>query len=154
MFRHHAWATLTLLDFCAGLPAAQLSETAPGTYGAVLPALQHLVSADQRYLWLITREEGNPRIHESLTLTLAELRAGMEAQTKRWEAILDRVDELDVTIPARGESPETPHATNLLLLQAIQHGNDHRTQACTVLSVLGVEPPELDGWNYWGATRG
>src|SRR5262245_46107441 len=36
MFRYHAWATLTLLDYCAGLPSETLYETAPGTYGTIL----------------------------------------------------------------------------------------------------------------------
>jgi uncharacterized damage-inducible protein DinB len=46
-----------------------------------------------------------------------------------------------------------PHAQNVILLQAIQHGNDHRAQICTALSLLGQRPPEIDGWSYWDATR-
>jgi hypothetical protein len=37
------------------------------------------------------------------------------------------VDELDVTMPAREEWPETPHAEDLLFLKAIHHGSDHRS---------------------------
>jgi hypothetical protein len=55
-------------------------------------------------------------------------------------------------LTARGSWPETRHAQNLFLLQAIHHGNDHRTHICTVLSVLGLEPPDIDGWSYWAAT--
>jgi len=60
-----------------------------------------------------------------------------------------RVGELDVTLHARGDRPELPHATNLLVVQALHHGNDHRTQICTVLSASGYEAPDLDVWSYW-----
>ena len=34
----------------------------------------------------------------------------------------------------------------------IQHGTDHRSQVCTALTSLGVEPPEIDLWDYGEAT--
>jgi uncharacterized damage-inducible protein DinB len=37
----------------------------------------------------------------------------------------------------------------MLLIQAIHHGNDHRTQICSTLGALGEEVPELDGWRFW-----
>jgi hypothetical protein len=67
--------------------------------------------------------------------------------------LLDRVPELDVTLPARGDRPEMPHATNLIFVQALHHGNDHRTQICTVLSANGYEAPDLSGWAYWRERR-
>jgi len=30
----------------------------------------------------------------------------------------------------------------------IHHGTDHRSQICTALTQLGVEPPEIDVWAY------
>lgn len=91
----------------------------------------------------------NPRIHETEPATLDDLRAGAEAQAARWNALVDRAPELEVTVPARGHWPDTPHAEVLLFLQAIHHGNDHRTQICTILGADGLEVPELDGWAYW-----
>lgn len=153
MFRHHAWATLTLIDRCMGLPAEPLHEAVPGTYGSILDTLVHLVGADQRYLERLTGEPSESPLREGEAPTLADLRLRFEAQVRRWEALLDRVADLDVTLPARESWPETPHAQNLLLLQAIHHGNDHRTHVCTALSVLGQEPPDIDGWSYWEATH-
>jgi hypothetical protein len=63
--------------------------------------------------------------------------------------VLSRVGDLDVTLAPRRDRPELPHATNLLIVQALQHGNDHRTQICTVLSTNGFETPDLDVWAYW-----
>jgi uncharacterized damage-inducible protein DinB len=36
-----------------------------------------------------------------------------------------------------------------MVVQALHHGNDHRTQICTVLSTNGYESPDLDVWTYW-----
>jgi uncharacterized damage-inducible protein DinB len=40
-------------------------------------------------------------------------------------------------------------AGSLLLLQAVNHGTEHRSQIATILTQLGVEPPEMDGWTYF-----
>jgi uncharacterized damage-inducible protein DinB len=152
MFRHHRWATLKLIDHCANLRPEQLAETVPGTYGSIMDTLVHLVGADQRYLSRMDGLPAQPRIHETETATLADLRAAIEAQAARWEAVMDRAPELDVTIPGNEEWPTVHHAENLLFLQAIHHGNDHRTHVCTVLGAHGLEVPDLDGWAYWPDT--
>jgi uncharacterized damage-inducible protein DinB len=153
MFRHHAWATLTLLDYCERLPPEKLREAAPGTYGPILETFIHLVAADQRYLERLTGQPAAARLREGDTLALTDLRPRFEASVQLWEGLLDRVDELDVTLQGRGGEPDVPHAQNLLILQAIHHGNDHRTHICSVLTVLGLEPPDIDGWSYWDATH-
>lgn len=35
----------------------------------------------------------------------------------------------------------------------LHHGTDHRSQICTALTTLGIEPPEMDVWAF-GAARG
>jgi len=95
MFRHHRWATLKLIDHCANLRPEQLAETVPGTYGSIMDTLVHLVGADQRYLRRMDGLAAEPRIHETETATLADLRAAIEAQAARWEAVTDRAPELD-----------------------------------------------------------
>ena len=39
------------------------------------------------------------------------------------------------------------------LAQARHHGTDHRSQICTALTTLGVEPPSIDVWDF-GAQDG
>jgi len=36
--------------------------------------------------------------------------------------------------------------TGFRLAQVIQHGTDHRSQICTALTSLSVEPPAIDLW--------
>jgi len=36
------------------------------------------------------------------------------------------------------------------LAQALHHGTDHRSQICTALTTLVVEPPLIDVWDFGG----
>jgi uncharacterized damage-inducible protein DinB len=36
----------------------------------------------------------------------------------------------------------------IVLVQAINHGAEHRRQVCSILRALGVAPPRLDGWGF------
>ncbi|HEV7216715.1 MAG TPA: DinB family protein [Chloroflexota bacterium] len=147
LFDHHCWATDTLIAHCATLPPDAWQATVPGTAGTVHHTLVHIVGADGRYLRLLTGTA--PAVQESAPPPLDQLRAQFAAQARQWQAALDRVDELDVSIPARGDRPEMPHARNLLLLQALHHGNDHRTHVCTILGARGLPNVDVSGWAYW-----
>jgi uncharacterized damage-inducible protein DinB len=35
-----------------------------------------------------------------------------------------------------------------LLMQAINHATEHRTQISTIITQLGLEPPDMSGWQY------
>src|SRR6185503_10028849 len=74
-FGHHNWASLVVLDACAGLTDEQLIATVPGVYGSILDTLRHLVEADVWYLHTLT-DPRVPTIDES-TMRVAELRAEM-----------------------------------------------------------------------------
>jgi uncharacterized damage-inducible protein DinB len=152
-FQHHFWATETLITYLRELPAEALTATAVGVYGEILPTLSHLVDADSRYLRYLEGTPPPPKTGPDPTRSLDELSDSLRDQIVRWRLLLGRVNELDVTVPARRERPEMPHATNLMFVQALHHGNDHRTQICTVLSANRHEPPDLSVWAYWRERR-
>jgi uncharacterized damage-inducible protein DinB len=153
-FQHHTWATERLIRHLRSLPETALTATAPGVYGEVLATLAHMLDADGRYLMYLEGIPPVPRGSAPETkTTLDELADQLRDQTVRWRVLLARIGEVDVTLPARGDRPELPHATNLLVVQALHHGTDHRTQICTVLSSSGYETPDLDVWTYWMERR-
>jgi uncharacterized damage-inducible protein DinB len=152
-FQHHTWATDQLIRHLRGLPEQALTASAAGVYGEVLATLSHLLGADGRYLLYLEGTPPPPRIGSDAVHSLDELADQLRDQAVRWRVVLSRLGELDVTLPARRERPEFPHATNLLVVQALHHGNDHRTQICTVLSVNGYAAPDLDVWSYWMERR-
>ena len=79
----------------------------------------------------------------------------MPEHRRRWdEALVDlEAGRLSAVITGRDDYPDTDPAESMLLLQAIHHGNDHRTQICSTLGALGEEVPDLDGWTFWDEGR-
>ncbi len=148
-FQHHTWATERLIRHLGSLPEPALSATTNGVYGEVLATLTHLLDADRRYLLYLEGTTPPPRPDVDPIQTLDELADRLRDQAVRWRILLSRIGEVDVLIPARADRPELPHATNLLVAQALHHGGDHRTQICTVLTANGYEAPDLDVWSYW-----
>ncbi|HEX7491816.1 MAG TPA: hypothetical protein VF337_08960 [Candidatus Limnocylindrales bacterium] len=145
---HHLWAMEKLIGHLRSLPSAASNSTAPGVYGDVMATLSHMVDADGRYLRNL---EGRPPIKTGPDddKLLDKLGYQLELQSRRWRELMRHIADVDITLPARGERPELPHATNLLLVQALHHGNDHRTEICTILTSNGFAGPDLSAWAYW-----
>jgi hypothetical protein len=36
----------------------------------------------------------------------------------------------------------------VIVAQLVHHGNEHRTQATTILGTSGIEPPAVSAWAY------
>jgi uncharacterized damage-inducible protein DinB len=153
-FGHHTWATLTLLDACAGLSDEQLETTVPGTFGSLIGTLRHLVAADAGYLNLL--EPGAVAdIDEEDALGVVELRATMAACGEGWSRFLTReLDGAALVTRHRDDGSTSTAPLSIRIVQVIHHGTDHRSQVCTALTSLGIEPPEIDVWAYaWKDAR-
>ncbi len=153
-FEHHEWATLKLIGALEALKPDALDGSVPGTYGSILATLTHLVDADARYLIRLTSAV-LPPYEDHGAQPLAELRPRVQENGMRWKGMLDALDAgtLHARIEGREDFAGLDHAEGLLLLQAIHHGNDHRTQICSTLGALGLDVPDLDGWTYWDDSR-
>lgn len=150
---HHLWATKYLIEHCQTLSPEQLKLSTPGTYGAIVPTLTHIIAEDQRLLKRLTGESSEIEVVEDFEFTLEELLDIWTSQSERWRKAVDGIEDIDVTLPPRGPWPEVPHAQYLILLEAVQHGNDHRTHVCSVLGANDVELPFLCGWKFWQSTE-
>jgi uncharacterized damage-inducible protein DinB len=147
-FAHHAWATLQVLDVCDSLDAEQLETAVPGTYGSILETLRHTVGADASYLFVVSG--GRPPAIDEDQMSVAELRSVMEGHGAAWASILDdeRLDPGSVLVRRRDDGSETQAPATIRLAQALHHGTDHRSQICTALTTIGVEPPAIDVWDF------
>jgi uncharacterized damage-inducible protein DinB len=146
-FGHHVWATLTLLDVCRGLPPERLDTSVPGTYGSILDTMRHLVGADASYLFVLTGGTV-PRIDED-AMDLDELRTAMASFGEAWqEVVRGDVDGGRELTRTREDGSTTRAPVSIRLSQALHHGTDHRSQICTALTTIGVEPPPIDVWDY------
>ena len=153
-FEHHVWATLRLIDACAALTAEQLDTTVPGTFGSIIDTMRHLVGADSSYLTVLSRAD-SPPIDET-TLDLDGLRAVMEEHAAAWARVLavGNLDPDEIVVRRRDDGSESRAPLGIRLAQVVHHGTDHRSQICTALTTLGIEPPEIDVWDYaWDGDR-
>lgn len=146
-FAHHTWATLRVIDACHALGPEQLEKTVPGTYGSILETIRHLVGADVAYLFVITG--GKRSAIEEEEMDLPELRAAMTENGPAWSSLLAEAPDPDaIVVRHRDDGSESHAPMSIRLAQALHHGTDHRSQICTVLTTLGVEPPEIDVWDF------
>ncbi|MGZ5214096.1 MAG: DinB family protein [Actinomycetota bacterium] len=146
-FAHHVWATIRSIDACLALTPEQLGTAVPGTYGSILETVRHLVGADSSYLFVTSGERTSP-IDED-RMGLPELRAAMESHGAAWSRLLaEDLDPDAVLVRRRDDGSETHAPMGIRLAQALHHGTDHRSQICTALTTLGVEPPFIDVWDF------
>ena len=146
-FAHHVWATQRLIDACLQLSPEQLETAVPGTYGSILETVRHLVGADASYLFVMSGER--TYLIDEDSMDLPELRATMERNGDAWSRLLARDPDPDtVLVRHRDDGSETHAPMGIRLAQALHHGTDHRSQVCTALTTLGVEPPAIDVWDY------
>ena len=151
-FAHHVWATLRLVDACLVLNPEQLRTRVPGTYGSILETMRHLVGADARYLFVTSGERIG--LIDDYHMGLPELRAVMEGHGAAWSGLLgEDLDSDAVLVRRRDDGSETHAPMGIRLAQALHHGTDHRSQICTAITTLGMEPPGIDVWDF-GALNG
>jgi len=149
-FRHNAMMNDRLVDACRQLSPDQLAATATGTYGPIGATLVHIANAQVGYAARLLDTDRPERLPEdpfpgfdALTERLVLGDGQLEAAAK----VAGQEREVEVV----GDDPagifRMPVA--LFLLQAVNHGTEHRSQVATILTQLGVEPPEMDGWAYF-----
>ena len=152
-FRYNRWANLHLLDVCAKLSEEQLQLTAPGTYGTIAATLLHLFAAEQRYLRRLagTKPEINER--DQSAPSLAKLREHAIRSGDQLIEAASRITPEDTIEEERNGQLLRLHLW-VVLVQAMHHGNDHRTHICTILGTHDIAYGDMDVWAYGQATGG
>jgi uncharacterized damage-inducible protein DinB len=146
-FAHHVWASIRVLDACATLDDEQRATTVPGTYGTILATLRHLVDGDVFYLNVLNG--GEPEPFDKDASDIPALRLVMEAHNSAWQKLIARdLESATVVVEYEDSGYETHAPLGIRLAQALYHGIDHRSQVCTALTSIGIEPPGIEVWDY------
>jgi len=146
--RHHLWANLQLLECCAGLNPEQLDATMVGAYGSIIDTLQHIVLSEQSYFTRIRTGKRYDRSQHPPKLTMAEMEASLRETGKGLIEYAPKIKPEDVVeVDWDGIPRATPKT--ILLSQALFHAAEHREQIKSILTQIGVEPPDLQGWEYF-----
>jgi len=144
--RHDVWATKKLLERCRTLTKEQLQLTAQGTYGTIQKTFAHIVRANEGYLntyGLIPQ----PFLEVTDATPLDETAARLDRVHDAVEQLF-KSKEYDFDRRIRDERRKAELDLWVPLAQFSHHGSDHRSQICTILTLGGLDVPELDVWAY------
>ena len=144
IFKHNNWANHQIITACMALTDEQL-DAAPvsATMGTIRETLTHFVRSQHGYLSLLTLPiEQRTRIEpalaemaEAASASGAGLLALVRGETKLLPAPLSTRDGYDVE-------------PWVVLNQVINHATEHREQIKSMLTALGITPPDIDGWDH------
>jgi uncharacterized damage-inducible protein DinB len=150
LFEHNNWANIQIIQACSALSDEQLdAEPQSATKGSIRETLTHLVNSQRGYLSLLTLTL-EARHHAPPTF------AGLQESAQiSGEGLLALVRD------ESSKSPKTRLQTTdgffvepwVVMLQVINHATEHREQIKSMLSALGLTPPNIDGWDYGEATN-
>jgi uncharacterized damage-inducible protein DinB len=142
---------LHLLDVCAKLTDEQLQLTAPGTYGTIASTFQHLIAAEQRYLKRL--DSGEPAISEREEFPgIARLQELAASGGDRLIEASSKITPDDTVETTFDDGFRAKLHLGVVIIQALHHGNDHRTHVCTILGHHDITYGEMDVWAYGDAT--
>ena len=148
LFRHNLWANLGLLECFAALPADQLDTSIPGVFGSIRDTFAHIVKAEQSYLSRISTGQPHPHPEDAPPLTIAEM---MDSVRKTGSDLIEWASKVqaDETVQIDWDGTPRDVPKSIILTQVINHATEHRAQIMTILTQIGIQPPDLDSWAYF-----
>ncbi len=153
LYAHNLWANLSLLECCAGLTSEQLDATLSGTYGSIRDTLAHIVLAEKSYVSRISTGQRYQRPADAPPLTITDM---MESARVTGTSLIDWTPKVkaDETVSIEWDGTPRDVPKTIILTQAINHATEHRAQIMTILTQLGIQPPDLDSWTYFDKEQG
>ncbi|MFC5827415.1 DinB family protein [Nonomuraea insulae] len=150
-FRHNNWATKELVRFCQkqNLTAEQLEVRGVGTFGGILATLHHIITVDGSYVARLAETELAWADGDE-DAGLADLLAWATRAEELWEQLLAGKIDVERVIVVDDGTREV--RAGIFLAQALNHANHHREQVCAILTGFGIEPPDIQAWEYAWAT--
>ena len=149
VLEHNNWANLQIIRACSALNDEQL-DAAPqsATHGSIRDTLSHLVTSQRGYLALLTRP-----VEERPTTPLAFEELEESARTSG-EGLLVLIRDGHKFPKDRLQTRDSYYVEPwVVMVQVINHATEHREQIKSLLSSLGITPPDIDGWDYGFVTN-
>lgn len=149
LFEHNNWANMQIIKACYALSDEQLDAVPQSvTKGSIRETLLHLVGSQASYLLLLTLPV---EARHYTPLTFAELQ---ESARLSGEGLLALASGAQKPCESRLKTRDGFHTEPwVVMLQVINHATEHREQIKSMLSALGVTPPDIDGWDYGEVTN-
>ena len=148
IYSHHLWANLLLLERCSKLSDEHLDTSVAGTYGTIRDTLAHIVRAEQSYFARISTGKRHVFPEDEPPMTIEQMAETARATGTGLIEWAPKVAAEDVVqIDWDGTPRDVPKT--IILTQVINHATEHRSQVMTIMTQLGIEPPDLQSWAYF-----
>ena len=145
LFEHNNWANAQIIQACSALSDDQLdAPPQSATEGSLRSTLLHLVSAQYGYLRLLTLplEQRQDRV----TVQYSEIQESLKHSGER---LLELVNDESKFPKTRLQTRDGFYVEPwVIMVQIINHATEHREQIKSMLTALGITPPDIDGWGY------
>lgn len=151
LYSHHLWANLALLEACTKLTSEQLAARIPGSFGTIYETLEHIVTSEQSYFSRISTGQRLNRPENAPHLSMDDMRASLQNTGNGLIEWAPKVQPDDTVVIDWDGTPRDVPKT-ILLTQVINHATEHREQIKAIMTELGIEPPDLQGWEYFDQT--
>jgi uncharacterized damage-inducible protein DinB len=73
-----------------------------------------------------------------------------EETEKLWEQLLSQPIDVERLVVVDDGANDV--RAGIFIAQALNHANVHREQVCAILNGFGIEPPDIQAWEYAWAT--
>ncbi len=147
--RHNTWATRKLLDACKDLTTEQLNAEVVGGFGTIDATLNHYINSEGGYQARLMGSQPSWNIRDYTRVSVAELSKRVDELEARWEEFLSEpfdAERIFIYDWINDEKRAVP--AGVVLAQAIHHGSEHRSQVATILTSIGITPPEWGLWEF------
>lgn len=148
IFKHNLWANLRLLEECSKLSDEQLDTGIVGVFGSIRDTLLHIVRAEQGYFSRISTGKRFHTPENDSPMTISEMISAVKITGEGLIEWASKVKEFDtVRIDWDGTPRDVPKT--IILNQVINHATEHRSQIMSIMTQIGIEPPDVSSWSYF-----
>lgn len=149
LFQHHRWSNLQLVESCASLTDEQLQATMVGAFSTIIETWRHIANSERSYFSRISTGKKYNRPTDLPPMTLAEAAASLRETGDSLIEWAGRVQPDETVVVAWEDGTQRLVPKTIMLSQALYHAAEHREQIKAIMTQIGVEPPDLQGWEYF-----
>jgi uncharacterized damage-inducible protein DinB len=145
LYAYNSWANHRVLDACAPLSAAQLTQNLHSSFPSVRDTLAHIMLAE--WLWLERWLGRSPAFPVSDFADLAAIRARWQKNEADLNAFIQKLSAADLDRVVEYKNTKGNVFSNpmwQMLQHLVNHGTYHRGQITTMLRQLGASPSTTD----------
>ncbi len=151
--RFNAWANSKIYQMCAELSDADYRMDRKAFFGSIHNTLNHILLVD--ILWTARiqgyEEESIKSLDQILHESLDDLNAAQQKEDRKLIELVDGMDREELKRPmkyTRMNGQKGEDSVGDVLVTLYNHQTHHRGQVHTMLTQIGVDPPDMDVIDY------